>query len=177
MFPIVLCFQFLFPSSVHRFVVTHISSFPWPSAFCARLRFPFSALLTCAKKNRKTNANFVGGDFTADPKAANYFAPLPPPLILYGFLCYLSSAFGLFVFIIYIPSPYVKGFPQIVAISHTIYSMHEGCPKSCLLSLFIQANLSFASRLHKQFVDLPYWFHLLTLLRPQCVILCLATQH
>lgn len=70
MFPIVLCFQFLFPSSVNRFVVTHISSFPWASAFCARSRFPFSALLTCAKnknKNRKANANFVGGDFTADP--------------------------------------------------------------------------------------------------------------
>lgn len=52
MFPIVLCFQFLFPSSVNRFVVTHISSFPWASAFCARSRFPFSALLTCAKKQK-----------------------------------------------------------------------------------------------------------------------------
>lgn len=148
MFPIVLCFQFLFPSSVHRFVVTHISSLPWPSAFCARLRFPFSGLLTCAKKNRITNANFVGGDFTADPKAANYFAPLPPPLILYGFLCYLSSAFGLFVFIIYIPSPYVKGFPQIVAIRHTIYNMHEGCPKSCLLSVFMHKHWGQTFRLH-----------------------------
>lgn len=142
MFPIVLCFQFLFPSSVNRFVVTHISSFPWASAFCARSRFPFSALLTCAKKNknRKANANFVGGDFTADPKAANYVPLLPPLLILYGFLCYLSTAFGLFVFIIYIPSPYVKGCPQIVVISHTINSMHEGCPKSCLLSVLMDKH-------------------------------------
>lgn len=73
MFPIVLCFQFLFPSSVHRFVVTHISSFPWPSAFCARLRFPFSALLTCAKKKPKNKCKFCWWRFHCGSQSSKLF--------------------------------------------------------------------------------------------------------